>query len=670
MTDLAATTEPPAPPSLAAAQAREAAGDRAGADAIYAALYDQRAPDPALMLAWARLRRRAGDTDNAARMLDVAARAGAPKQAMIDMASMLIDQGQGERAGAILRQAATTGRSPALDYEVARWEAMHGRLPQAAALFRGITKAEPRHLGARLGLARSLAAMGQHAEAEGAYAALLKRDQNNIQIAAELANLYVNTRRFALALALYDRIAETGVDMVRELAQVLLAAMHTADWSLHDRLIPRISARMATGKPGMFDTLGLLASTDDPALHRQMAETFASALNILSEKTPRPAPRGVAPADRRLRIGYLCGDLNQGTIAMLAGGVLQAHDRGKFEIFAYDYSIDDQSPVRASLLQSFEHVVSLGSEPPPASAARIAADQIDILIDLKGYAERTRTEILALRPAPIQVSMLNYPATLGADWADYVIADAIVLPPALEQHFVEHAMRLPASYLPNDRSRPTPAPDSDRAAQGLPEHGIVFACFTFAYRITPDIFAAWMRILTQMPGSTLWLFEGNPAAGANLRSAAKNAGIDPARLVFARPATLEQHIARHACADLFLDTAPYGTHGTMADALWACLPAITIMGRSFAARTGASLLHATGLPELIAPDIAAYTDLALALAADPGRRAALRAQLLGARDSAPLFDAAAYARALERAYTEAADANRAGAPASAIDIEL
>jgi predicted O-linked N-acetylglucosamine transferase (SPINDLY family) len=167
----------------------------------------------------------------------------------------------------------------------------------------------------------------------------------------------------------------------------------------------------------------------------------------------------------------------------------------------------------------------------------------------------------------------------------------------------------------------------------------------------------------------LWLFEGNPAVGANFRNAAKIAGIDPARLVFAKPATLEQHIARHACADLFLDTAPYGTHSTMADALWAGLPAVTPMGQSFASRTGASLLHAVGLPELIASDIAAYTDLALALAADPDRRGALRAHLIAARETAPLFDAATYTRALEQAYTSAAETKRSGAALAAIDIQ-
>ena len=662
--------QPAAPPSLAAAVAREAAGDRAGADAMFAALYDQQAPDPAMLIAWSRLRRRAGDTQNAAKMLDVAARAGGGVPALIDMAAMLIDQGQIEPAEKILRQAAASGRTVALDYEVARWEAARRNLPTAAALFRGVIKAEPNNLSARLGLARTLVNMGQGAEAEGAYSALLKRDQNNIQIANELAYLYMMQGRFALAQALYDRIGETGVDMVREYAQLAGAMMNAADWSLRDELTQKLAARMDGGKPGMFDTMPLLASVDDPALHRRMAENFANALNILSQRVQHPAARGVGPADRRLRIGYLCGDFNQSTIALLFAGVLEAHDRTRFEIFAYDYSVDDQSPLRARVVAACEHMVDLGSEPPLASAARIAADEIDILVDLKGYSDRTRTEILALRPAPVQVSFLNYPASLGGDWADYIIADRIVFPPELQPHFPEKAVRMPASYLPSDRSRPLPAPDTARAAQGLPETGTVFACFTTPNRITPAIFGAWMDILKATEGSVLWLFQGNDVAGANLRAQATAAGVDPARLVFTRPATHEQHTARHACADLFLDTAPFGTGSMVADALWTGLPVITCMGNSFASRTGASLLHAVDLPELVTADLPAYVSLATQLAADPARLASLRARLEAARHTSPLFDAPAFARGLEQAFTTMAETQRSGAAPAPIDVTI
>jgi predicted O-linked N-acetylglucosamine transferase (SPINDLY family) len=654
-----ATTLPPVPaaaepPSLAAARAREAAGDPKGADAIYAALYNQQAPDPAMMIAWSRLRRRVGDAQNASTMLEVASRAGGGAPVLIEMASMMIDQGRAEQAGALLRQAATAGRSIGLDYEAARWEAARGRLAEAAALFRAVVKAEPRHMEARYGLARTLVLLGQPAEAEGAYSAMLKRDPGNPRLMSELAYLYGTQRRFAQALELYERLGETGLELVREFSQVALGMMHVADWSAREHLTAKLAARMATGRPAIFEPFALLAATDDPALHRRMAETYAAALRAASLNRERPAPRALSldVGNRRLRIGYLCGDFMQHATGLLIAGVIEAHDRDAFELFAYDYSPEDGSPTRARLVAAFEHFVRLGDESPSASAARIAADDIDILVDLKGYTERSRTEILTLRPAPIQAAFLGYPGTQGAEWVDFIIADAAVLPPEQEIHYAEQPVRLPFSCYPSDRGRPTPAPDTDRAAHGLPAEGMVFACFNNPFKIAPAVFGAWMEILRRAEGSVLWLYEGNPLVGTNLRAAAKQAGIDPARLIFAQPATLEAHIARHGCADLFLDTAPYGAHTTALDALWAGLPLLTCAGESWASRVGASLLHAVGLPQLVTTNLTAYTELALTLAADRVFLQSLRTHLVQARQTSPLFDAVAFARALERGYRQ------------------
>ncbi len=663
-------TRPADPPSLAAARAREAAGDVQGADAIYAALYNQQKPDPAVLMAWSRLRRRVGDIQNGVQMLEVAAKAGGGAPVQIEMAGVLIDQGQSEQAGTLLRQIAQGGRSAALDYQYGRWAALNRQLPQAAALFRAAMKADPKHLEARYGLARVLGLMGQPEEAAAAYAALLKRDPHNPQIMVELAYVYGTLRRFADALALYERLAETGADMVRELSQVALGLMHVCDWSARDRLTATLAARMRTGKPGIFETYALLAAVDDPALHRQMAGCFAGALRQASTTRERPAPRGLGPADRRLRIGYLTGDFSQHATALLLAGVIEAHDRDAFELFAYDYSPDDGSPIRARIVAAFEHFVPLGEESPAASAARIAADEIDILVDLKGYTERSRTELLVLRPAPIQVNFLGYTATQGAEWIDYTIADAVVLPPDQDAHYAEMPVRLPGCAWPSDRTRPAPAPDTDRARHGLPAHSVVFACFNNPFKISPETFAAWMQILGAVEGSVLWLYENNGFMAANIRQHAKAAGIHPARLIFAPPATLEDHIARHGCADLFLDTWPYGAHTTGVDALWAGLPTITRSGQSWASRAGASLLRAVGLPELVTHTTGEYINLAISLAGDPDRRAALRAHLFAARDSAPLYDAGAFARHMERAFRVMAEAYRDGRAPAAIESVL
>lgn len=654
--------------TLAAARAREAEGDFQAADAAYRALHNPAMPDPNLLISWSRLRRRIGDLQSAGAMLQDAGRAGGGPVVLVEMAGLLLDQGRVADAVPLLRQASQSGRGPALDYEVARCEAAQGRHEQAATIFRQLMKQDPRQAAPRLAYARCLVSLNRLTEAEAAYTALLNREPRHLQALTELAYLHGSQKRFGLALELYDRVEQLGVDIVNELSQVTLALMHVCDWKLRDALLNRLVARIEQPRPCIMEAYALLAGRDDPKLHRTMGERFASAISVLSAQRERPASRTVGPADRRLRIGYLCGDFSQHATSLLLAGVLEAHDREKFEITAYDYSAEDGSPIRARIKAAFEHWAAISTEGPVTAARRIAADGIDILIDLKGYTERTRTEIMALRPAPVQVNFLGYVGTQAGGWTDYVIADATVLPDSEYANWTEQPVLMPASYYPNDRSRPNPPADADRAAHLLPADGTVFACFNNPFKISPDIFAVWMDILREAPGSVLWLYEGNQFMAANLRGAAKNAGIDPARLVFAPAVTLEQHLARHGCADIFLDTLPYGAHTTGADALWAGVPMISCPGRSWASRVGASLLQAVGMPELIAADLATYTSLALALARDPARLASLRDRLLAARDTAPLFDAAAFARALEQAYTIMAERARAGVAPAVIDL--
>jgi protein O-GlcNAc transferase len=642
------------------ARAREAAGDFVAADAIYRDLYNPQAPDPAVLLAWSRLRRRVNDLKNANHMLNLAGRAGGGVPVLVEMASLALDEGRTADAIPLLKRAAQSGRTTPLDYQVARAEAASGNHRQAAMLFRDVVKAEPRNIEARLGHARCLTFSGQPAEAEAAYQALLQRAPNNELALSDLAFLYGSLRRFPDALALYDRLEQNGFDITRELSQVALGMMHMCDWSRRDNLRARLAARVARPEPCLTEAYAFFAADDDPVLHRQMAERFAGAILQFGADRQKPAPRAVGAPDRRLRIGYLCGDFNQHATSLLLAGVLEAHDRDRFEITAYDYSAEDGSPIRARMRAAFEHFTELGNEGPATSAARIAADEIDVLIDLKGYTERTRSEIMALRPAPVQVNFLGYVGTQAGDWIDYVIADAHVLPPEEQINWTEAAVHMPHSYYPNDRSRPDPAPDTGRAAHGLPADGIVFACFNNPFKISPEIFATWMEILGELPDSVLWLYAGNEFVSGNLRAEAAKAGIDPARLVFAAPARLEQHLARHGCADLFLDTLPYGAHTTGADALWMGVPVITCTGRSWASRVGASLLHAVGLPELITSTREEYKALALSLAADRPRLASLRETLIASRQTAPLFDAPAFAAALEDAYSTMAERSRAG----------
>lgn len=672
------TATPSATITLRDIRALEESGQFAEADAAYRALAGTPQPDPAILLGWANLRRRGGDLKSAIELAQAAhqqsagqarpGQAAHAQSALILAAGIHLDAGQADPAAQALRAAAQLGpRTPAMDFEGARLSELTGQHVTAATLYRGVVRADPRHAEARLGLARLLFRAGQAEEARAAYEALLKREPTHRIALAELAYLHGNQRRFRDALALYDRLTALGADPAMEVSQAVLGLMHVCDWADRPAQEARLRARAEAEVPAVVECYAWLAAIDDAALHRRMAGNYAAALAAVSANRARPAPRAVS-TDRRLRVGYVSADFNQHATSLLLAPVLEAHDRSRFKFIAYDHSQDDGSATRARVMGAFERFVVLGAAGPVADAARIADDGVDILIDLKGYTDNARSEIFALRPAPIQVSFLGYVGTQGAPWIDYVLADEIVLPPEQTAHWVEQPVWLPHSYYPNGRDRPAPAEAPTRAALGLPEDGVVFACFNNPYKITPAIFATWMEILRATPGSALWLFEGNEFMAANLRREAAAAGIDPTRLHFAGPQGLDIHLARHAQVDLFLDTAPYGAHTTGADALWCGVPLLTCPGETWASRVGASLLRAVNLPELVAPTTDAYRDMAIALARDPGRRAALRAHLLAARDTAPLFDAPAFARALEAAYDAMAARAREGLPPAPIRI--
>jgi predicted O-linked N-acetylglucosamine transferase (SPINDLY family) len=276
--------------------------------------------------------------------------------------------------------------------------------------------------------------------------------------------------------------------------------------------------------------------------------------------------------------------------------------------------------------------------------------QVDIAVDLAGYTQDSRPGILAHRPAPIQVNYLGFPATMGADFIDYIIADAMVLPVEHQPYYTEKVVYLPDCYQVNDTKRKIAERTPTRKEMGLPEQAFVFCSFNNNWKITPDVFDIWMRLLHQIEGSVLWLLGTNEGAVRNLRKEAQRRGIDPLRLVFARWLPPAEHLARHRLADLFLDTLPYNAHTTASDALWVGLPVLTCRGEAFAGRVAASLLQAVGTPELIASNLEDYQTLALKLARDPALLAEIRAKLVGNRNTHSLFNTERFARHIEAAY--------------------
>ena len=301
--------------------------------------------------------------------------------------------------------------------------------------------------------------------------------------------------------------------------------------------------------------------------------------------------------------------------------------------------------------------------------ARLARELgIDIAIDLNGYTDDARTGIFAERCAPIQVNYLGYPGTMGADYMDYVVADRMVIPEDRQSDFTEKVVYLPHSYQVNDAHRKISARVFSKQELGLPESGFVFCCFNQAYKILPATFDGWMRILKAVEGSVLWLLDDNPTATRNLRQEAQTRGVDGRRLVFARRMPLDEHLARHRLADLFIDTLPYNAHTTASDALWAGLPVLTCMGKSFASRVAASLLNAMDLPELMTQTQEAFEARAVELAKDPSMLSDIKSRLAQNRLTKPLFDARLFARHIESAYEAMDHRDASGLPPAPLKI--
>lgn len=458
------------------------------------------------------------------------------------------------------------------------------------------------------------------------------------------------------AIASFDRLAAHDPGHRYVLGGLAATALSICDWPRVGEMVQRMRDDAMDGRC-ILPPLLVLGYCDDPALQQQAA--IHGARDRL-RSLPPPLWKGENYGHDRIRIAYLSSDFYEHATAYLTAELFERHDRNHFEIIAVSYGPDDKSPMRARLMAGFDRFIDVTGKGDADVARLIRELEVDILVDLKGHTRGGRPEILAFRPAPVQVNYLGYPGTMGASFFDYVIADAITLPHNQQQFYNEQIVHLPGSYQPNDRNRAISDKTPTRAEAGLPPKGFVFCCFNNNYKITQDVFDIWMRLLTQLPGAVVWLLEDNGHARDNLIAAAAARGIDPARLIFAPRLTLPEHLARHRLADLFLDTLPYNAHTTASDALWAGLPLVTQTGKTFAGRVAASLLTAVGLPELVTHSAEEYEALVLALARDPARLKALRDRLGQNRATSALFDTEKFTRDIEAAYRQMHDRRVAG----------
>lgn len=447
----------------------------------------------------------------------------------------------------------------------------------------------------------------------------------------------IRSHRAALALR-----AEDGA--IREC--LLSELQNTCDWAEFDTLCA-LQRRSAVDPDQRVSPFSLLSIPSTPEEQLRCAKNFARRYEHAA--SAYPAFRFDRSARERLRIGYLSADLHDHVTAYVMAEMFELHDRRQFDVIAYSYGPDDRSPMRSRLVRAFDRFVEASRLSHRELAQAIHADGVDLLVDLKGYTQYARTEVTAMRPAPIQIAYMGYPGSLAAGFIDYLVADRFVIPPEQESHYGESLVFLPGTYYVNDRTRPIEEAPS-RAALGLPAESFVFCCFNQTYKILPHMFSVWMKLLRALPQSVLWLLDTNPWAKENLRREASRRGVEAARLVFAPRVPAREHLARVGAADLFLDTLPYNAHTTATDALWAGVPVVTCPGDTFASRVAGSLLTALGIPELITGSLEEYEARALSLARDPEGLAVLRAKVAGNRSSTALFDTPSFTRNLETAY--------------------
>lgn len=452
--------------------------------------------------------------------------------------------------------------------------------------------------------------------------------------------------RHGEAAQAYERVLALNPEFSFAKGEAMHSRMLACDWHDFEYHLASLEQDVLAGKP-VVEPFGYQAMSESVIALQRCARTYvAEKFRVPDEISPLPP----VYANRKIRIGYLAGEFRQQATSILMVELFEKHDYGNFEVYCFDNGWDDGSDIRHRISVAVTEIVDISHLGDEEAVEQIRSRRIDILVNLNGYFGLGRPGVFARRAAPVQANYLGFPGTIGADHIDYIIADRHVIPAEEQAAYTEKVVYLPDCYQVNDSQRPIAPLTKTRSDCGLPEQGFVFCCFNNSYKITPKVFDVWMRLLQRVPGSVMWLLENRAETTRNLLREVQARGVEPERLVFAPRARPEEHLARHALADLFLDTLPYNAHTTASDALWAGLPLVTCYGSTFPGRVASSLLYAIGLDELVTHSLAEYEALALALAGDPERLSAIRARLWEARKTSSLFDADRFARHIETAF--------------------
>ena len=525
-----------------------------------------------------------------------------------------------------------------------------GNIDKALNAYQKATLIQPNHAFAYNNMGNIYKDKGNLKKAIYAFEKAILFKKNYMEAYSNLGDALKDIGKNTEAIKVYDKVLEIQPANEKVIAHRIFLLRIICEWEKINRYIPKISKLgINEGDVGPFT---LMALEDSPERHKLRAVAHTKKKFYLQKPKEYNQPKAKS---NRIRIGYMSSDFKTHPVAFLIVKTIENHNRKKFKVYGYSNGpvVNDEMNMR--LQKAFDVYKKIDQETDLDVANMIQKDSIDILIDLNGHTRDRRTGVLSLRPANIQINYLGFPGTMGANFMDYIIADKVLIPNKSDDFYSENIIRLPHSYMPTDNTRKISEQPISRKAQGLPENGIVFCCFNNSYKISSREFDIWMRIITKIDGSVLWLNIKDKLAKENICKAAQKRGVDPSRIIFANSLPMEEHLARYALADIFLDTFNFNAHTTASEALWSGLPVITKLGESFAARVAGSLLAAVGLDELITHTELKYEELILQLALDPEKLKKIKHKLNKNKLTEPLFDTELYVSHIEQSYLKAHD---------------
>ena len=521
---------------------------------------------------------------------------------------------------------------------------------RALNAYQKATLIQPNHAFAYNNMGNIYKDKGDHKKAIDAFEKAILFKKNYMEAFINLGDALKDIGKNTEAILVYDKVLEIQPANEKVIAHRNFLLRLICEWEKIEKDTAKISKLgIHEGDVGPFTVMTL---EDSPERHklRAVAHTEKKFPRRKLQEYNHPKAK-----KNHIRIGYMSSDFKTHPVAFLIAKIIENHNKKQFKVYGYSIGpvVIDEMNIR--LQKAFDVYKEIGHETDEQIATTIQKDNIDILIDLNGHTKDRRTGVLCLRPASIQINYLGFPGTMGADYIDYIIADKILIPDKFENFYSENIIRLPHSYMPTDNTRIISNKPISRKEQGLPEDGIVFCCFNNSYKISSIEFDIWMLIVGRIDNSVLWLNIKNKLVRENICRAAQIRGIDPSRIIFANSSPMDEHLARYALADIFLDTFNFNAHTTASEALWAGLPVVTKLGKSFAARVAGSLLSAVGLDELITHTELEYEELILELALNPKKLKKIKHKLNKNKITEPLFDTELYISHIEQSYLKAYD---------------